>query len=540
MRTPRTFRRSLILKIFAPLAAVSLLATACGSSPSTPSSKTSSSNSTIVIAIPSDMQNLDPTLSSGDQVTQEVLTNIYSWLDDYDYTGTGSSANIDKFIGGAAQDWTVQDGGKTIVFHLRKGIKFANGDPLNAQAVKFTYNRIFAQNGVTAALMGMAGLTSQGVQVVNPTTVAFHLTKANDLFFGNLSQFGNSILDPKVVTAHEKNGDFAHGWLSTHATGTESGPYIISSWQPGNEVILKRNPNYWGTVRNQEVILKIVPDPSSRLADVESGAVDVAEQIPTNEVAQAQKDANVQLHINTSRQVDYIGMNVDKPPFNNQLFREAVDYAVPYQAIIKHALNGYGEQLKSIIPDGTPDRTDQYFTGTNLAKAKELLKQSGVKTPVNVTLTVPSGNYTAQQTAVWVESGLKNIGVNVTIDQMPGASYEKDLQAHSLAFFWSDWTSINNDPFYQFYWLLDSSCCDYTNYSNPTITNLINTNLLSTNASQRQAAAFEIQKLMAQGAPWIFLDQPDFITATHKGTTGFVWYSDAGYVRYRWFQNTGH
>jgi peptide/nickel transport system substrate-binding protein len=494
---------------------------------------------TIVIALPSDMQNLDPTLSSADEVTQEVLTNLYSWLIDYSLTQKNGEtvADVNHFVGGAAASWQLADGGKTIIFHLRPGIKFANGDPLNAQAVKFTYDRIYGQKGVTALLMGMAGLKSGAdVQVLNNTTVAFHLTQANDLFFGNMAQFGNSILDPKVVQAHATASDpYAHNWLSTHSQGTESGPYTLQSWQPGNQVVLTRNPNFWGTVRNQKVILKIIPDPSSRLADVESGAVDVAEDIPTNQVKTLTGNPNVTVHVETSRQIVYLGMNNSMKPFNNRLVREAFSYAIPYKTIVQQALNGYGIQLTSVLPQGTPYHTSKYFVyKTDYAKARALLARAGYKHGLNVTLTIPDGLYDAEQTAVWVQSGLRNIGVNVTIQKLPGASYEAQLQRHALPFFYAYWTSINNDPFYHMYWLLESSCCDYANYQNPTVTSLINKNLLSTNAAQRQAAADKIQQLVAQDAPWILLYQPDFITVTHKGVKGYVWYSDAGYLRYRW------
>src|SRR5262249_3960177 len=160
---------------------------------------------TLIVAVPSDIQNLDPTLSSADVVTQEMLTNVYDWLIDYK-VGTQNGQAVgepNQFVGAIAKSFSWNAAKTEVTFHLRPGVKFANGDPLDANAVKFPYDRIFDQNGVTAALTGMAAVAGKSsITVVNPTTVKFKLKQANTLLFGNMAQFGHSILDPKVVQEH--------------------------------------------------------------------------------------------------------------------------------------------------------------------------------------------------------------------------------------------------------------------------------------------------------------------------------------------------
>ena len=117
---------------------------------------------------------------------------------------------------------------------------------------------------------------------------------------------------------------------------------------------------------------------------------------------------------------------------------------------------------------------------------------------------------------------------------MIGATFTADLQAHTLGFFFfNNWISINNDPFYHVYWLFHSPCCDYTNYNNPTINNLIDTWTLSSKTKPRDAAAVQVQKIIMSQAPWAFLVQPDYIMATRKNVHGYAFYSSDQFTRYR-------
>jgi peptide/nickel transport system substrate-binding protein len=505
----------------------------------------SADNSTLIVAVPSDIQNLDPTLSSADTVTQELLTNVYSWLIDYKIVSICGKeyGSPNQFVGGIAKSYSWNPSKTVVTFHLRPGLKFSNGDPLDAAAVKFTYDRIFGQNGVTAALTEMAAVKNQNsVTVVNPTTVQFHLSKANTLLFGNMAQFGHSILDPKVVQAHETKADpYAHNWLSTHVEAA-SGPYNLQSWQPGNQYVLTANPNWYGPKpKIQTIIFKVIPNASSRLSLLESGAVDIAYALPLKDIKSLQGNSSVQIVNQPSRFVVFLGMNAKVKPFNNVKVRQAISYVVPYKTIITQVLQGYGIQLTSPIPQGTPTHTAKYFVydNDNVTKAKALLAQAGYPKGFSTTLQVASGVDEGQETAIWVQQALKQIGINVQIQQMPGATFTSALQKHTLGFFFfNNWISINNDPFYHLFWLFDSSCCNYTNYVNPTVVKMINANLLSTNTARRTAAAVSIQKQIMSDAPWVFLYQPNFILAMRSNVHGYVYYSSDEFTRYAYMSKT--
>src|SRR5262245_58904131 len=132
---------------------------------------------TLIVAVGSDIQNLDPTLSSADIPTQEMLTNIYDWLIDYQVTTDANGQQVgdpSNFLGGLAEKFEWNADGTAITFTLREGLKFSNGDPLDAEAVKFTYDRIFDQNGVTPFLLSMAAVPDKDhVKVIDARTIQF-------------------------------------------------------------------------------------------------------------------------------------------------------------------------------------------------------------------------------------------------------------------------------------------------------------------------------------------------------------------------------
>ena len=500
---------------------------------------------TLIIAVPSDIQNLDPTLSSGDIITQEVLTNLYDYLVSFKVEQDADGnlvGNPDAFEGQVAQSFEVSDDGHLVTFKLKPGLTFSNGDPIDANAVKFTYDRIFGQGGVTAFLIGMAAVdNADAVKVVDDTTVTFDVSTPNTLLFGNMSQFGHSILNPNVVKPHMTADDpWAHEWLQSNTTGTESGPYVLESWDRGNQIVLARNPNYPGEVANDRVILKIIPDASSRLAQLRAGAVDIAYGIPTKDIGSLENDPNVKVERFTTRAVAYLGMNSQVAPFDNVKVRQAISYAIPYDVILNRVINGYGIQLTSPIPQGTPYHTDEFFHYTqDFDKAKALLAEAGFPNGFDTTFTIPNGSAEAKETAVWVQSALKNIGVNVQIEEMPGAAFTEKMQKRDHVFFYANqWISINNDPFYHMFWLLKADCCDYARYTNQHVWDLIDQYTLSTDAQAREQAAMEIQQTVVDEAPWVFLYQPDQIIAMRSDVTGYAWFSADRYTRYQYLRRT--
>src|SRR3954469_14105151 len=348
--------------------AIGAAAAGCGGGSSSNSGSggtpaTAQDDSTLIVAQPEDLQNLDPTLSSGDQVTQEMLTNVYDWLVDYKVTDRNgkSIGDANGFVPAIAESMSWNKAHTVLTFKLRKGLKFQNGNPLDAKAVKYSYDRVFDQNGVTASLIGMAAVKGKdSITTQGDDTVMFHLTKPNTLLLGNMAQFGNSILDPKVIEQHKTAKDpYAHDWLSTQVDGTAQGPYQLQSWNSGAQWVLTANPSYRGPAPQMtKNIFKVTPDPSARYQLLQSGSVDIAFGLPLKNIQKAKGNPDIRIVNEPSRNIVFLGMNSQTKPFDNVKVRQAINYAVPYKTIIDHVLLGYGRQMTSPIPLGTPTHTD--------------------------------------------------------------------------------------------------------------------------------------------------------------------------------------
>ena len=313
--------------------AVAGVGAGCGGGSSKPSTTggtpaTSQDDTTLIVAQPEDLQNLDPTLSSGDQVTQEMLTNVYDWLVDYKVADQDGKqvGDANNFVGALAESMEWNASHTVLTFKLRKGLKFLNGNPIDAQAVKYTYDRVFDQKGVTASLISMAAVKDKNsITIEGDDTVKFHLDKANNLLLGNMAQFGNSILDPKVVEAHKTKADpFAHDWLSTNVDGGAQGPYQLQSWTAGSQWVLTVNPDYRGPEpKIQKIIFKVIPDPSTRYQLLQSGAVDIAYGLPLKNIAKAKSNPDIKIVNEPSRNIVFLGMNSKTKPFDNVKVRQA-------------------------------------------------------------------------------------------------------------------------------------------------------------------------------------------------------------------------
>jgi peptide/nickel transport system substrate-binding protein len=487
----------------------------------------------LVIAIQGDPQNLDPATTSGSPPAIEIINNVYRNLVAYKI-GTGPKGEaraLNEFVPDLAESWTVTEGGTRVTFKMRPGGKFANGDPLDAHAVKYTYDRVFGLKTTTASLMDMAKVTkAESVRVVDDMTVEFTLDKANELFFPNAVIYSHGILNPKVVKPHETAADpFAREWLKANTTGTESGPYVLESQKPGVEYVLTRNPNYHGTpAKTERIVLRVVPDASARLTLIKSGAVDGAKAISLKDLASLESDTNVSVVRNPSIAVSYLGLNTKVPPFDNPKVRQAVAQAIPYETIVKEALVGYGQPLSGPVPLGMPTKTEEVTVyKTDAVKAKALLAEAGFPQGIKVTLSVRSELAEAKAVGVWVKSEAAKAGIDVTINEMQSAPFAAALTKKELEFFhYPHWASSVNDPFFHYFWHFTDSCCNWAQYSNPEVMKLVDEFLINPDAQGRAAASRKVQAITSQDAAWVPLYQVDDTFVLRKNVKGLVLYPD--------------
>ena len=295
-----------------------------------------------------------------------------------------------------------------------------------------------------------------------------------------MAQFGHSILDPKRrQAARDDEADpYAHDWLSTNVDGTAQGPFEL------RQLAARQPVGADGATRTttgqkpkmDKVIFKIIPNASSRLALLKSGAVDIAYDLPLKDIKALQSDSNI-----NDRPLPEPLRGLPRHELQGQAVRTTSRCArrsptrCPTRRSSTQVLQGYGRQLTSPIPTGRrPTPTSTSSTRRTSTRRSSCSSEAGYPNGFDITLDVASGVDEGQETAVWVQQSLKQIGINVSIQQLPGANFASRLQKHQLGFFFfNNWISINNDPFYHLYWLFRSDCCNYTNYDNQKVWNAI-------------------------------------------------------------------
>lgn len=326
-----------------------------------------------------------------------------------------------------AERWSISEDGQTYTFFLRKGIKFHDGNPFNAEAVKYAFDTYLLKQ------LGPELANTSSVEVVDEYTVRITLAKPNPVFLSNLAVY-KEILSPAAVEQALKEGIKPEDLVGRVFVGT--GPFKLKEWRKGQEIVFVRNKDYWqGEVQLDEILVKIIPDASSRVLALEANEVDMLGQdmfstIPFQEVANLEKNKDIQV---MWKQADYspnwFSFNTEKKPFNDPRFRKAISYAVNTREIV-NAVFGKGVISPARGPLGEGSkffnpllREHEY----DLEKARQLLAEAGfVDTdgdgivekdgePLKLTLSTELRTAEWKKVAEMLQSQLKKAGIELEI-----------------------------------------------------------------------------------------------------------------------------
>jgi peptide/nickel transport system substrate-binding protein len=266
----------------------------------------------------------------------------------------------------------------------------------------------------------------------------------------------------------------------------------------------------------------------------------VALGLPFSDLQQLDADPNIVVHPIPTTRIFHLGMNNKVKPFDDVRVRQAVSMAIPYDAIIQNVLYGYGTQPKSPVSVGMEGYTDEFwkYGSGDLDAARALLKDAGYADGFSVELTIPQEDQTRVDTATWIQSGLAEIGIKVTINAVPTAQFSTLEQSHELPFFIEQWYSWGNDPFYQLTFNLKcGSFPNYVNYCNDQVDKLIDQGTYSRDPQERAQLIRQAQEIIVNEAPWAFLYQPDLIVATRSNVSGIALFNDLT-LRYAYLGKT--
>jgi len=306
----------------------------------------------------------------------EIATNIYDRLLRYE------AEDVSKLVGGVAESWTVSADGKVFTFKLRPNQVFQNGDPLTAEDVAFSLQRVVLLDKTPAFLLDQLGWTAANVKdlvkATAPDTLQFTITAdlAPSLVLNLMTSIVASVVEKKVALEHEDKGDFGNVWLKTHSAA--SGAYRLVAWKPDDSVILEGNAKFrLGPPANKRVIVRHVPETAAQLLLLEKGDVDIAQQLSPDQIASLAGNKDIKIESFPGSDSWYISMNVADEHLKNPKVRQALKYLVDYDGMVGSFLKGIMFVHQTFLPQGFLGASDYAPFKLDVAKAKQLLTEAG-------------------------------------------------------------------------------------------------------------------------------------------------------------------
>ena len=429
-----------------------------------------------------------------------------------------------EVVGDLAESYTMSPDGTEATFKIKPNAKFANGDPVTAKDFAYTMKRAIEGPGYIGALLPFINVSSSDqIEVVDDHTLKIHLSAPSPLFdrFMTFQVFGG--IDQAVV---DKNATKDDPWGMDYLgkSPTASGPYQLTQFDTERQVVLDPNPGYPGAdqLGNSGVTVRFVPDADQRALLVKRGDLDLVSGMPPRLLKELDADPNVNVVRTDSSRLVYMGMNNTLAPLDNKLVRQAISYAVPYDAIMNQVMFGYAKPAGNLVtsPMDTYAGDEIGTYSENLDKAKQLMDQAGVGN-VNLELAVRQSRAEDQQAAVFIQDNLAKIGINVTINKLPDGEFSTRLNNKELPLFIHDWYSWGEDPFYQMQFLVQSEAfTNFTQFKSPKLDQLIKEGTFETDPAKRADISKQAQQILFDEAPMVYLYAPDFAVAVHKGVCG--------------------
>ncbi len=510
----------------APAAAPSADAT------SAPAAESQTDPNTIVAAVPNEPSTWDYDFVQGDLVGLSLVKNVDPFLLDHPVVDSGAgylTLDTTQLLGVYADSYTVSEDGLTWTIKFKEGMTFPNGTPINAETFRASKER-----GLNfQANMGFVYSTI-GIPTIDHLTVVDELTlEIKHDTFSSLQPYmhaiGSFFFDPKTWEENGTTDDpWATDWKSKHPGS--GGPYTMSEMVEAQRIVLVRNLEWPGEVKNEKIEVQIVPSAANRVLMLQRGDIDIAFGLSRRDVLALEGSEGVKvLSIPTTDAVMLV-MNHSLAPFDNADLRKAIAYALPYEDILNGVYGGNAIPMHSVMPDGMPGYTDAYWSyDTNLDAAKEALAASGIANPT-IDLTIEAGVAEHEQVALLVQNALSVIGITVNIQELDSTTIAEQRAQRALPFLLHQGISWINDPEYHFSLSLAADgFLNFGDYNNPRISEIIQESSQIVDADERFAAYDEAQQIAMQDLPFIPLVQPNYVVAMRENVQGYTYAPDQVY-----------
>ena len=498
MRVPDGLELQVWRAVGALCALASLVtATACGAA--TPPPTAPAFRDQLIFAAPADATTLDPhntTDTESDQVTMMIYEPLIAFDDAM------------RIVPRLAERWNVEPDGVTWTFHLRPGVTFHDGAPLDAEAVRLNFTRVLdpVANHKRLSLFSMI----DRVEVVDPLTVRIITKYPFGAFEPTIAHVSSAIVSP--VVAQAKGAAF--GSAADAVSGT--GPYRVSSWKKDQEIVLERFDGYWGAKGlTRQIVYRPIPEAAARVLALESGDVDVISRIPATDIPRLEGHPRVTVQKLPGVGAQQFRFNVSKKPFTDPRVRQAISYAIDRKAIVTNLVASFARPSTSALTSIMRGYTNLGEIPYDPDRARQLLREAGYPNGFATTIATTPRYPMGVELAEAVASDLKKVGIRAAIEVYDWAT---------MVQFWAGLPPEKN-PQQIFIMGAGASTADadwglrpifqtartnennYGYYSNAEFDRVIEAAMRETDAAKRQALytrAQQIVYLEDPGAVWLF------------------------------------
>ena len=446
--------------------------------------------STLIFGRGGDSVTLDPSQML-DGESAKVCDMIYDTLVQY----RGATTDIEPAL---AKMWESSADGLMWTFHLRQGVKFHDGTPLNANAVVFSLSR---PNALSRSFYEEF---IDRITALDDFTVQIHLKTPYAPFLSTMASSENSIVSPAAVVHFGES-------FGNNPVGT--GPFKFVQWDRSDQIVLTANNTHWaGKPEIDRLIFRSIPDNSQRYMELQEGNIHIMEFPNADDLATIRGDTRLELLMQPSLNVGYLAMNMEKPPFDNLKVRLAINHAINKTDIIERLYQGTGIPAKGPIPPtlwSYDDSIEDYAYNPELAK--QLLAEAGYPNGFETTLWalpiprpyIPNG----QALAAALQSDLRNIGIVANIVTYDWSTYldKTEVGEHDMAML--GW-SAGGDPDSFFYYLLSKTTAqipalNIAFYKSDEMQDVLDRARMSTDRSERIELYQQAQAIFHRDVPWV-------------------------------------
>ena len=383
---------------------------------------------TFTLGLPGDAKTLDP-----HQAVDTLSFIVTKQINEPLVTVDGKTKQLVPVL---AERWEILDP-QTYKFFLKKGVKFHNGEELTAEDVVFSLKRAASKDSLYAKSKGKY-IDTDGFQIIDKYTL---IVKTH----GPVGGWLDSMKHPYASIFSKKAVESAGAEYFRNPVGT--GPFKFKSWAKGDRITLERNEEYWGKKPAfKTLVMRAIPEATNRTIELESGAIDIAYQITTNDLKRVQENPKLALMRVVDNSTTYMGLNCSKAPFDNPKVRKAVSLALDTVGIQKAVWRGVGKApVAPIAPNILYAIKDAKPHVQDVEAAKKLLAEAGVKLPLNVQIWTNERKERIDMATI-IQSQLEEVGIKAEIKVLEWGAYLDGLKQKTHDMFILGWVASVPDP----------------------------------------------------------------------------------------------